>query len=328
MSEYGKVSVVIPYFQRKPGLLANSLNSIINQTYPGEIVTIVVDDESPYPAEKEISDIVTSESRQIILLNRKNGGAGAARNKALSKVTSGTKYVAFLDSDDCWKSGHLENAISALAKGYDVYFSDWWSFNYPDTTNFERIGTLSIEAKVAVEGGDSQLFELGMTPIEHILSDGGGVIQTSTVVYDFSKFSNLRFREEFYNGQDFFFWMDLGELGANFVFSTELGCDNGEGINIYQGAGWGSDRSMQRLRNELFVWLSVEKIYSLSEELYKLNRRTIHNLQKGVVRDFIHRIVNRKPVSSKLLWDVFKMAPSTLWQFLAEPIAIVRERLR
>lgn len=320
------IAVVIPFFQRKEGLLAKALHSIFEQTLSAGILPIVVDDESPVPARTEIAKMPEGLRERTLVIEQKNGGAGSARNRALNHVPAGTRFVAFLDSDDTWRPGHLENAIRTLEAGYDAYFSDWWSYNYPETTNFERIGSLKPEGHQTVKNVPGT-FELGVTPIQHILSDGGGVIQTSTVVYRYEKFPDLRFREEFYNGQDFFFWMDLGERGANFVFSTSVDADNGEGINIYQGAGWGTERSLQRLRNELFVWTSVNRFYALTPEQRAANKKTIRNLQQGVVRDVMYRLRRNLPISRKLLGDIVRFDPSFLAIAPLVPLKVLAQRL-
>lgn len=313
-----KVAVIIPFFQRKKGLLYIAIKSVFDQLFTGEVTCIVIDDESPVSAKEELAACADLPHDRIRLITQKNGGAGAARNAGLNAVEAGTQYVAFLDSDDSWRPMHLANAIQGLSAGHDAYFSDWWSYNFPDQTNFERIQALDKTKHQAVPNA-ANVFELGVTPIEHIVQDGGGVIQTSTVVYRFDRFTALRFREEFYNGQDFFFWMDLGEQGARFVFSTEVDCDNGEGINIYQGAGWGTERSLQRLRNELFVWISVNKFYKLTPELASKNKRTIRNLQESVVRDVLYRLRRRNPISLKLLRDITAMDPA----FVFMPVRVV-----
>jgi len=320
------IAVVIPFFQKKSGLLIATLRSIFAQTAAEKLHVIIVDDSSPVSAADELKSTDEFPSEQITLIKQKNGGAGSARNTALEAITDNIEYVAFLDSDDTWKPEHIERAITTLAQGYDAYFSDWWSFNFPESTNFERIQTLKLEEHKKVAEQNTE-YELGMSPIEHILSDGGGVIQTSTVVYNFRKFPNLRFREEFYNGQDFFFWMDLGELGAEFVFSTIVGCDNGEGINIYQGSGWGTEHSLRRIRNELFVWVSTEKFYQLPLESFKLNRKTIKNLQDGFARDIIHRLINRKPINFEQCKDIIIMKPSSIIYLFLVPFKLVIEPL-
>jgi succinoglycan biosynthesis protein ExoW len=314
------IAVIVPFFQRKKGLLAISLQSAFSQVFDGNVMCIVIDDESPVSAKEEIADCPDLPRERIVVLTQKNGGAGAARNAGLNAVPADTQYVAFLDSDDSWRPHHLANAVRGLGGGHDAYFSDWWSYNFPDQTNFERIQALDITKHKEVPGAAST-YVLGVTPIEHILRDGGGVIQTSTVVYRFEKFKSLRFREEFYNGQDFFFWMDLGERGAQFVFSTDVGCDNGEGINIYQGAGWGTERSLQRLRNELFVWTSVNRFYQLCPAQFANNRRTIRRLQRGVIFDVLYRLRRRMPISTKLIRDIISMD----YFVLVAPIPVATE---
>jgi succinoglycan biosynthesis protein ExoW len=121
--------------------------------------------------------------------------------------------------------------------------------------------------------------------------------------------------------------MDLGELGARFCFSFDIECDNGEGINIFQASGWGTEKSLQRLRNELFVWTSVERFYRLSPAMLMANKRTIRNLQEAVGRDVLHRLRHGKPISMKLLRDIHRMAPATLPVALMTPFKMVVGKL-
>ncbi len=45
------IAVVIPYFQRKEGLLAQAIRSVIAQRDVDDVRIVVVDDASPIPAE-------------------------------------------------------------------------------------------------------------------------------------------------------------------------------------------------------------------------------------------------------------------------------------
>lgn len=325
MTSIHSIAVVIPHYQRKPGLLCNALRSVFAQTVTEKVIAIVVDDGSPSPATEDIASMPDLPVDQVKLVQRKNGGAGAARNTALDNIPAGVEYVAFLDSDDTWRPQHLENALKGLAAGYDAYFADWWSFNFPEQTNFQRIRALDPDKHVRLPDTNN-IYELGVTPIEHILRDGGGVIQTSTVVYRYEPFKSLRFREEFYNGQDFFFWMDLGELGARFIFCTETDCENGEGINIYQGSGWGTERSLQRIRNELFVWTSARRFYQLTPEQKTANLKTIRNLQRSAVRDIIYRIRRGMPVAAQLVKDIIRFDPAFILIAPLVPLEIIRDK--
>ena len=204
--------------------------------------------------------------------------------------------------------------------GYDAYFSNFIGVGFPDVGHFERIGSLKPEDHPVVDAS-RRLHALAVSALEHTVSDGGGLIGTPTVVYNFHKFPALRFREEFYNGQDFFFWMDLSELGARFAFSYDIECDNGVGVNIYQASGWATDKSLQRLRNELFVWTSVERFYRLESRLLNANMATIRHLQESVGKDLLHRLRHRKTISMRLLADIVRMAPSTLY---ITPLAMLK----
>jgi succinoglycan biosynthesis protein ExoW len=322
-----QIAVIVPYFQRRPGLLAKALRSALRQTTTARVHCYVVDDASPVDGQAELDAAPDLPHDRITLVRQPNGGAGSARNRALNLVAPDTTHVAFLDSDDEWRPEHLDNALRALeASGADAYFSDWWSYNFPEQTNFERIRALDPGHHEQV-CSSPPAYALGVTPLEHITADGGGVIQTSTVVYRYARYAALRFREEFFNGQDFFFWMDLGEQGARFVFSTSVDCDNGEGINIYQSAGWGTERSMHRLRNELFVWTSVRRIYALTPTQRRNNLSTIRHLQQSVVLDLLHRIRHRKPLQLKLVRDVLRFDPVFLGIAVLTPFALVARKL-
>ena len=314
------IGVVIPHYQRTPGLLLAAVRSAFAQTIAARLIVIVCDDESPSPARDELDGVPGLPAGQLIVICRQNGGAGAARNTALDAVPAGVRYVAFLDSDDSWRPRHIESAVYALEQGYDAYFSNFIDVSHPAIGHFERIGALKPQDHPLIDAARRQ-HALGVSALAHTVSDGGGLIGTPTVVYRFDKFPELRFREEFYNGQDFFFWMDLSELGARFAFSFEIECDNGEGVNIYQASGWGSEKSLQRLRNELFVWTSVERFYRLDGPLLQANRRTIRHLQESLGKDLLHRLRYRKPISRRLLTDIVRMAPSTL---LATPLAMLK----
>ncbi len=306
------IAAVIPHFQRKPGLLPQAVRSVFAQTLADRIVVVICDDGSPVSAELEIRGLVDLPQNRMIIVHQPNAGAGAARNNALNCLPAGVRYVAFIDSDDVWRPTHIERAVKALQLGCDAYFADFIAVGHPNIGNMQRIGSL-LPADNPLLDSEWRLHELGVSALEHIVSDGGGLIQTSTVVYNYKKFPALRFREEFYNGQDFFFWMDLSELGAKFAFSFDILVDNGEGINIYQASGWGTDKSLQRIRNELFVWTSVSRFYALNERLAKANKVTIRHLQESVGRDLLHRMRHRKPIAWKLVRDILRMAPSTLW---------------
>ena len=326
MSNDPRIAVVVPYFQRQAGVLKRTVESAFCQTLAEQLLVIVVDDESPVPADADLTDVSDFIRERLLVIRQTNGGAGAARNRALDAIPDDVEFAAFLDSDDTWEPDHIENAIHALGLGYDFYFSDYIACDYREASNFTRIGSLRPEEHDCLDTA-RRLYGFRSSAIDHVVRQGN-VIQTSTVVYRFRRFPRLRFREEFYNGQDFFFWMDIGELGARMAFSMRVECDCGEGINIYSGSGWGTDKFLRRVRNELKVWLSAARFYQLTPEQSEANRKKIAGLQETVIRDLLHRVARRSAIPWHLLGDIVRLSPQILlkapWYFLR----VVKEKLQ
>lgn len=111
VKEKRSVTVIIPVYSRVK-LLKETLQSIYNQSGDFNLKVILVDDCSPKP----IKPLLLSEFPKIkFIRNEKNLGSGLSRNIALSLVKS--EYVAFLDSDDLWKSNFLNESLNELRKG-------------------------------------------------------------------------------------------------------------------------------------------------------------------------------------------------------------------
>lgn len=102
--------VVIPTFNRAT-LLADALDSVLAQTFQ-DFEIIVVDDGSTDATGEVLREFVARD-RRIRYFRRSNGGVAHARNQAIGEP-GGHKYIAFLDSDDCWKPWHLQQAVAVL----------------------------------------------------------------------------------------------------------------------------------------------------------------------------------------------------------------------
>ena len=133
------ISVVIPFFQREPGILTRALNSITLQHVPDgwSVEVIVVDDGSPRPAYDEVSDFSFKEPVRLKIFRQENGGVGAARNRGLEEADPSATVIAFLDSDDIWPVNHLAHARSRRSRKGSISTSRTTAAR--DTMN--RIGT-------------------------------------------------------------------------------------------------------------------------------------------------------------------------------------------
>lgn len=105
------ISVIIPVYNAERHLEA-ALQSVLAQNY-GRFEIITVDDRSTDGSAEIIKRIASEHPEIVYVLQEKNQGAAVARNTALS-IASG-RYVAFLDSDDVWKSDKTEKQMKLLA---------------------------------------------------------------------------------------------------------------------------------------------------------------------------------------------------------------------
>lgn len=107
-----KISIIIPIFNVEK-YIASALNSVINQSYKGDIECILVDDSSPDRSISIANDIISKNSSDNIefkvITHKKNSGLSAARNSGIDISTG--EYLFFLDSDD----EILPNSIELLA---------------------------------------------------------------------------------------------------------------------------------------------------------------------------------------------------------------------
>lgn len=115
-----KVSVITPVHNDER-FIAETLNSILNQTHQN-IEVIVVDDNSSDSTIKIIEGY--DDSRIKLFKNNKNLGAAFSRNLAISKATG--DYIAFLDGDDIWKVNKLEIQLKhMIERNYAFSYSNY-----------------------------------------------------------------------------------------------------------------------------------------------------------------------------------------------------------
>lgn len=111
------VSVITPVYKAEK-YLRKTIDSVLDQTYPN-IEMILVDDCSPDHSKEIIEEYQKKTDKLVYHKQKKNMGAGVARNTAL-EIGKG-RYVAFLDSDDLWKPEKIKKQIR-LMKKYNAPF--------------------------------------------------------------------------------------------------------------------------------------------------------------------------------------------------------------
>jgi succinoglycan biosynthesis protein ExoW len=264
-----KIAVVIPFYEKEAGILTKAVLSALRQTGIGELDIIVVDDSSPASARDELGRLMKEHPGKITLVSQPNAGPAAARNLGLNSVSADTEYVAFLDSDDEWIECHLSNALSALERGYDFYFSDHFQLNQT-VSAFNRAKRIQVGSHPEIDRRENLRAYSG-NMFDQILH--GNIIGTSTVVYRYRRFPALRFREEFvYAGEDYLFWLELSRLTQRIAFSSLCECTYGEGVNVFAGSGWGTEKSLIRLHYEIKYKKALKTLFPLRTCSVSLNQ--------------------------------------------------------
>ncbi len=268
----GGTAVVIPFFQRKPGLLANAIRSALSQVDAGPITIVVCDDASPIDADTELAGLAPEQRDRVILVRQANAGAGAARNAALDAVPPGTDWIAFLDSDDRWEPAHIARALAALRAGYDLCFGD--ALREPQTrTHFqaadldsrchEPIGTLPGLFRFM---GDFLTLNIAMSPVS-----------ISTVVMRASALGDQRF--PCMAVEDLMFWFEAARRPIRVAFDATL--------QVYYGRGditlvdhWMSPQALKICLLYHRVFMHVRREFSLTPVQHAiLELRMEHNRQ-------------------------------------------------
>jgi len=112
------VSIITPSYNSSK-FMQDCVDSVLSQTYTNWEL-FIVDDCSKDNSRDIISELSNKEVRIKSIFLKENVGAAEARNIAIRQAKG--KYIAFLDSDDIWKSDKLEKQLSFM-KENDIAFS-------------------------------------------------------------------------------------------------------------------------------------------------------------------------------------------------------------
>ena len=305
-----RIGVVIPYFQRQPGLLQRALRSVAAQQHPAAQV-VVVDDGSPRSAADEITADLSDKLPALTVIRQPNRGVAAARNAALQALAGDVSAVALLDSDDYWVGSHLRYAAAALSQGADFFFSN--SRNEQQTAdNFHEHPRRSLLLSGERLQGMPHLMRWshGVSA----LFGAGCAFVTSTVVFRRAVMPNVRFQARLRcAGEDHLVFWALLTRGSSIVYCGEPTVVYGRGgLGTWQNSTWGSVAHLVRLADEIRVRRHVLRTYPVDavdrQLMYQgiAERRTfalhsalhlIRRRRKGVIREILY-LMRSDPLSA------------------------------
>ena len=249
-----KLTVIIPFYQKEPGILRRALASVFAQTFT-DFDVVVVDDESPFPIKAELEGLAPAESRRITVVKQPNAGPGGARNTGLDHVPAESAFVAFLDSDDVWAPDHLQNASSAMIRyGADCY----WDSITGGEAFYYHFGVAEIEKTETVTrlGDDPLLVEV--PDLSAVMLKNWSFLHLSCMVVGRTVFRSVRFEAALrLAAEDVLFFCDCVLAARRVVLCGATGAVRGEGINIFHAI---DNDSPQFLRQQFNTWMALDTL--------------------------------------------------------------------
>jgi glycosyltransferase involved in cell wall biosynthesis len=110
------ISIILPTYNRS-ALIRESIASVFHQTYKNWEL-IIVDDGSIDDTEVVIADL--ADPRLKYFKKDHTGFIGITRNYGIKR--SGGELIAFIDSDDLWRSDKLQHQVDLLNKYPEAFF--------------------------------------------------------------------------------------------------------------------------------------------------------------------------------------------------------------
>lgn len=146
------ISIIIPVYKVEK-YIKRCLNSVIQQTYPAELIEcIIVNDCTPDNSMQIVQNFINSYSGKIsvkIINHEKNRGLSAARNSGIDAATG--YYLLFIDSDDyittdCVTTliNGIENHGTDMAVG-NIYIQASQNFHHSADKSFIINGQENVE---------------------------------------------------------------------------------------------------------------------------------------------------------------------------------------
>lgn len=255
-----KFSIITPTYKRADKLV-RCVNSVFGQTYQNFEMIIINDspDDSPYnDFEKNITD-----SRIKYFKTEKNMGVNYTRNFVLDNLSSDSNYVIFLDDDDWFANDTLSNfeklikenpnenwlvTNRAYEDGKPLTFAPKnnthydYAFDYLICRKF--IGDVTHCIKTNEINAAKAFSDSSDRKHERLLS----CFSRST-----SQKKNIRFSKKIKQGEEWFFFYQLGL--KNKFFYTSHNSTFSEGYDMEQGLNFRKQSKVAKIKNtsRLFI---------------------------------------------------------------------------
>ncbi len=192
---------------------------------------IVVDDGSTDETVEVLSELSRG-IRHLTVIRQPNRGAGPARNAAIEAAMG--RYIAFLDSDDVWRDGKLQNQITFMEEQKETF--TYGDYSVVASSSGEPIGRFVTPPGLSYD----QL--LVRCPIG-----------CSTAAYN-QEVLGKRYMPAIRRGQDWALWLALTRGGV--MAKKYPGCD----VIYHKRKGSLSDKKLGKALDMYRIYTDEEKI--------------------------------------------------------------------
>jgi succinoglycan biosynthesis protein ExoW len=249
-----KLTVIIPFYQKEPGILRRALSSVFAQTFSDFDVTIV-DDQSPFPIDEELASLPKDQVERITVIRQSNAGPGGARNSGLDAVKPETEFVAFLDSDDVWTTDHLANAYLGM-KRFDA--DCYWASITGGEAFYYHFGIAELETTEQVVRLQESPLIVELPEMSSVMLRNWSFLHLSCMVLGRRLFESIRFEAKLrLAAEDVLFFCDCVLAADRVILCDAPGAERGEGINIFHGI---NNDSPQFLEQQFNTWMALDRL--------------------------------------------------------------------
>ena len=236
MENRGLVSIITPAFNSSR-FIRETIESILAQTYPYWEL-LITDDCSTDDTVEIVEQYVDRDPRIKLFRLESNSGAGVCRNRSIQEAQG--RFIAFCDSDDCWKPEKLERQLAFMIEnGYQLTYTSYDIIN-EDGENKGKVNCLKRLSYLT------------------LLRDNG--IGCLTAIYDTEKLGKV-FMPTIRKRQDWCLWLSIIKR-TRFAFGLR------ESLALYRDRkGSISSNKVEMLKHNFRVYHEVEKYNSIASAI-------------------------------------------------------------
>ena len=312
-----RIAVVIPYFQRTPGVLARTLDAVFAQAVEARLEVVIADDESPVPAAGELAHLNATDRARTRIVERTNGGPAAARNTGLASIGPETDFIALLDSDDLWQPRHLARALAAFSLGYDYYFSDHCREGQAGSRFADAGLNLGDHRRI---DPDNDVYAWQTDLFDTLLQ--APIIGMSNIVFRRAALPGIRFSEAVGIVDDWYFHLQTARALKKIAFSpaVDVVCTQGDNLSI--SGDWRSNKSLRMVVAFSLFYRKVMHDFPLNPTQRAFIRRRWRETRRSFATTVMAMIAAGVPVEGKLVRRLLRQDPLVLGLF---PLVIAGE---